>query len=88
MSENIKSKWYAAFDNSWVLKPFEFERRPVWDNDILIDISNQNEIILKKRAGSTLNFQKLIDKANGLTNWLAVKVCHSVNELKIEILEI
>jgi len=38
MSENIKSKWYAAFDESGVLKPFEFERRPVGDDDILIEI--------------------------------------------------
>ena len=57
-------------------------------NDILINFSSQNEIILKKRDGSNLNFQRLIDKANGLTNWLAVKVCHSAHELKIEILEI
>ena len=35
---NIKSKGYAAFDTSGVLKPWEFERRPVGDDDILIDI--------------------------------------------------
>jgi alcohol dehydrogenase (NADP+)/uncharacterized zinc-type alcohol dehydrogenase-like protein len=34
----IKSRGYAAFDESGVLKPWEFERRPVGDNDILIDI--------------------------------------------------
>ena len=34
----IKSRGYAAFDASGVLKPWEFERRAVGDNDILIDI--------------------------------------------------
>ena len=38
MSRNIKSKGYAAKDNSGKLSPWEFERRPVGDNDILIDI--------------------------------------------------
>lgn len=37
-TQNIKSKGYAAFDDSGTLKPWEFERRPVGDNDILIDI--------------------------------------------------
>jgi len=36
--ENIKSKGYAATDTSGILSPWEFERRPVGDNDILIDI--------------------------------------------------
>ena len=36
--EYIKSKGYAAFDESGVLKLWEFERRPVGDDDILIDI--------------------------------------------------
>lgn len=35
---NIKTKGYAAFDTSGKLGPWEFERRPVGDNDILIDI--------------------------------------------------
>ncbi|AFK03413.1 Alcohol dehydrogenase GroES domain protein [Emticicia oligotrophica DSM 17448] len=35
---NTKSRGYAAFDTSGVLSPWEFERRPVGDNDILIDI--------------------------------------------------
>ena len=35
---NIKSKGYAAVDTSGTLVPWEFERRPVGDNDILIDI--------------------------------------------------
>jgi alcohol dehydrogenase (NADP+) len=35
---NIKSKGYAAKDNSGKLVPWEFERRSVGDNDILIDI--------------------------------------------------
>lgn len=35
---NIKSKGYAATDTSGVLSPWEFERRPLGDNDILIDI--------------------------------------------------
>ncbi|WP_127019285.1 NAD(P)-dependent alcohol dehydrogenase [Rheinheimera mangrovi] len=34
----IKSRGYAAFDESGILKPWSFERRPVGDNDILIDI--------------------------------------------------
>lgn len=38
MIENIKSKGYAATDTSGILSPWEFERRPVGDNDILIDI--------------------------------------------------
>ncbi|MEV4886294.1 NAD(P)-dependent alcohol dehydrogenase [Chitinophaga ginsengisegetis] len=37
-SENIKVRGYAAKDNSGRLSPWEFERRPVGDNDILIDI--------------------------------------------------
>lgn len=36
--KNIKSKGYAATDTSGKLSPWEFERRPVGDNDILIDI--------------------------------------------------
>lgn len=36
--DNIKSRGYAAFDTSGKLAPWEFERRPVVDNDILIDI--------------------------------------------------
>jgi len=35
---NIKSKGYAAVDTSGKLQPWEFERRPVGDTDILIDI--------------------------------------------------
>ena len=35
---NIKSKGYAAVDSSGKLQSWEFERRPVGDNDILIDI--------------------------------------------------
>nr|WP_319511132.1 alcohol dehydrogenase catalytic domain-containing protein [uncultured Draconibacterium sp.] len=38
MSQNIKSKGYAATDESGKLSPWEFERRPVGDNDILIDV--------------------------------------------------
>jgi alcohol dehydrogenase (NADP+)/uncharacterized zinc-type alcohol dehydrogenase-like protein len=38
MSRNIKSKGYAARDKSGKLSPWEFERRPVGDNDIQIDI--------------------------------------------------
>lgn len=37
-NENIKSKGYAAKDASGKLSPWQFERRPVGDNDILIDI--------------------------------------------------
>ena len=35
---NIKSKGYAAVDTSGKLKPWAFERRPVGDDDVLIDI--------------------------------------------------
>jgi uncharacterized zinc-type alcohol dehydrogenase-like protein len=35
---NIKSKGYAAVDTSGKLQPWEFERRPVGDGDVLIDI--------------------------------------------------
>lgn len=34
---NIKSRGYAAFDTSGKLTPWSFERRPVGDNDILIE---------------------------------------------------
>lgn len=36
--KKIKSKGYAAFDTSGKLRPWEFERRPVGDDDILIDV--------------------------------------------------
>jgi uncharacterized zinc-type alcohol dehydrogenase-like protein len=36
--KNIKSRGYAAIDTSGKLVPWEFERRPVGDNDVLIDI--------------------------------------------------
>ncbi len=35
---NVKTKGYAAFDESGELRPWQFERRPVGDNDILIEI--------------------------------------------------
>ncbi|SMO65309.1 NAD(P)-dependent alcohol dehydrogenase [Gracilimonas mengyeensis] len=35
---NIKSKGYAATDESGKLSPWEFERRPVGEDDILIDV--------------------------------------------------
>ena len=35
---NIKAKGYAAVDTSGRLRPWEFERRPVGENDLLIDI--------------------------------------------------
>lgn len=35
---NIPSRGYAAIDTSGKLVPWKFERRPVGDNDILIDI--------------------------------------------------
>ncbi|GLU45380.1 arabinose dehydrogenase [Muricauda sp. NBRC 101325] len=38
MDQNIKTKGYAATDDSGKLSPFEFERRPVGDDDILIDV--------------------------------------------------
>jgi alcohol dehydrogenase (NADP+) len=38
MSKNIKSKGYAAKDASGKLSLWEFERKPVGDNDILIEI--------------------------------------------------
>ncbi len=38
MSETVKTKGYAAKDASGKLSPWEFERRPVGDDDILIDI--------------------------------------------------
>lgn len=37
-NKNIKVKGYAAFDATGDLKPWEFERRPVGENDILIDV--------------------------------------------------
>lgn len=36
--QTIKSRGYAAKDNSGKLSPWEFERRPVGDDDILIEI--------------------------------------------------
>lgn len=38
MGQNIKTKGYAATDESGKLSPFEFERRPVGDDDVLIDV--------------------------------------------------
>ena len=38
MSKNIKSKGYAARNTSGVVSSWEFERRPLGDNDILIEI--------------------------------------------------
>jgi len=38
MDKNIKSKGYAARDKSGKLSSWEFERRPVGENDLLIDI--------------------------------------------------
>ncbi|MCB0371654.1 MAG: NAD(P)-dependent alcohol dehydrogenase [Muricauda sp.] len=38
MNQNIKTRGYAATDESGVLSPWEFERRPIGDNDILIDV--------------------------------------------------
>ena len=35
---NVKTKAYAAFDESGELRQWEFERRPVGDNDVLIEI--------------------------------------------------
>lgn len=35
---NVKIRGYAAFDNSGQLKPWRFERRPMGDDDIIIDI--------------------------------------------------
>jgi alcohol dehydrogenase (NADP+) len=37
-SANIQSRGYAAIDTSGHLVPWKFERRPVGDNDVLIDI--------------------------------------------------
>ncbi|GGD45407.1 arabinose dehydrogenase [Malaciobacter pacificus] len=38
MNNTIKTKAYAAFDESGEIKPWEFERRPVGDDDVLIEI--------------------------------------------------
>lgn len=38
MDQNIKTKGYAATDDSGKLSPLEFERRPVGEDDILIDV--------------------------------------------------
>jgi len=34
----VKTKGYAAFDESGEIKPWTFDRRPVGDNDVLIEI--------------------------------------------------
>lgn len=36
--QNIPSRGYAAIDTSGKLVPWSFERRPLGDNDVLIDI--------------------------------------------------
>lgn len=36
--QRIKSRGYAAFDATGVLRPWEFERRPLGENDVLIEI--------------------------------------------------
>lgn len=38
MSANIKSKGYAGKDEQGLLALWNFERRPIGDNDLLIDI--------------------------------------------------
>ncbi len=38
IAKNVKSKGYAAFDKSGILKPWNFERRALGDNDVLIEI--------------------------------------------------
>lgn len=38
MANTVKTRGYAAFDNSGEIKPWEFERRAVGDDDILIEI--------------------------------------------------
>ncbi len=38
MSKNIRSRGYASKDDSGKLSLWEFERRPVGDNDVLIDV--------------------------------------------------
>lgn len=38
VSKNIRSRGYAAKDDSGKLSLWEFERRPVGDNDVLIDV--------------------------------------------------
>ncbi|KUJ50046.1 NAD(P)-dependent alcohol dehydrogenase [Chryseobacterium sp. JAH] len=38
MSKNIKSRGYAGKDVAGKMTPWEFERRPVGDNDVLIEI--------------------------------------------------
>lgn len=38
MKKNIKTKGYAAKDESGKLSPWEFERRPVGDDDVLIEV--------------------------------------------------
>lgn len=38
MNKTVLTKGYAAFDESGILKPWTFERRPVGDDDILIEI--------------------------------------------------
>ncbi|QKF82608.1 NAD(P)-dependent alcohol dehydrogenase [Halarcobacter ebronensis] len=38
MNNTVKTRGYAAFDESGVIKPWEFERRAVGDDDILIEI--------------------------------------------------
>ncbi|QOP41387.1 alcohol dehydrogenase catalytic domain-containing protein [Sulfurimonas marina] len=38
MNNYVKTEGYAVFDTSGVFKPWKFERRPVGDNDVLIDI--------------------------------------------------
>ena len=45
MSKNIQSRGYAAKDSSGKLSVWEFERRPVGDNDILIDIKYAVSVI-------------------------------------------
>lgn len=37
-ASNVQSRGYAAFDTSGKLRPWKFERQPVGDHDILIDI--------------------------------------------------
>ena len=56
MSKNIQSKGYAGTNEKTPLTSWEFERRPVGDNDVLIEIKYSGICHSDIHANQGLNF--------------------------------
>lgn len=49
-------------------------------------LDDECSIIISKKEGSTLDFQKIVKEVNGLIGWLNVEICHRNDCIKIKIL--